>query len=167
MWPGLNTLRKTGGEGGIPRQHHPLLFSPTMSVPKLTRRTFLEASAAAVIATQLKPAKAQAKGTLPRERNPHPRRRLAPLDRRARRMEERRHLPPRGHLAGHQRNRPRRRQATPRKPTHRRLGEPSATTPASPSPCPAPSSSTTGASTPPAPTPPTSTATPPTTPSPS
>ncbi len=31
-----------------------------MSVPKLTRRTFLEASAAAVIATQLKPAKAQA-----------------------------------------------------------------------------------------------------------
>ncbi len=31
-----------------------------MSTPKLTRRTFLEASAAAVIATQLKPAKAQA-----------------------------------------------------------------------------------------------------------
>jgi beta-galactosidase len=31
-----------------------------MSAPKLTRRTFLEASAAAVVATQLKPAKAQA-----------------------------------------------------------------------------------------------------------
>ena len=31
-----------------------------MSTPKLTRRTFLEASAAAAIATQLKPAKAQA-----------------------------------------------------------------------------------------------------------
>jgi hypothetical protein len=62
--------------------------------------------------------------SLPRERNRHPRRRLAPLDRRARRMEERRDLPPRGHLSRRQRNRPRQRPTAPRQPAHRRLGEP-------------------------------------------